>query len=59
MAHKCTGDEALQKIFTNLKSVLSGKSDTSHTHDRVNGYKIVVSDTAPTTDDKTVITIVK
>lgn len=59
MAHKCTGDDALQRIFTNIKSLISTKSDTGHTHDRVNGYKIVVSTTVPTVNDTTVITIVK
>lgn len=46
-------------LVDKIKALLNGKSDTSHTHDRVNGYKIVVSTTAPTTNDQTVITFVK
>lgn len=48
-----------QYIITKVKTLLNGKSDTGHTHDRVNGYKIVVSTTVPTTNDQTIITFVK
>lgn len=39
-------------------SALGGKSDIGHTHDRVNGYKLVVSGAAPTENDPTVLTFV-
>ena len=50
--------KALKSSLENLQTGLSKKADAAHTHDKVNGLKIVTSNTAPTVDDKTVITIV-
>ena len=50
---------AAQYYANKIKTLLAGKSDTNHTHDRVNGYKIVVSTSVPTTNDTTIITFVK
>lgn len=53
-------DTGLQRLLTKLKTQVDGKADTSHTHDRVNGIKLVVSTTTPTSGtDNTIITFVK
>lgn len=49
----------LTRLLTNIKTQVDAKASTSHTHDRVNGVKLVVSTTAPTTTDNTIITFVK
>ena len=49
----------LTRLLTKIKTQVDGKADTSHTHDRVNGVKLVVSTTTPTTQDNTIITVVK
>lgn len=41
-----------------IKTALNGKAESDHTHETVNGYKIVVSNTAPTVNDINVITFV-
>lgn len=59
MNFKGAGESSLKRFLVNLKTQLDGKADTSHTHDRVNGIKPVVSTTIPTTTDTTIITFVK
>lgn len=56
---KTATETSLRRLLTNLKTKDDLKADTSHTHDRVNGVKLVVSTTAPTTTDNTIITFVK
>jgi hypothetical protein len=56
---KTATETSLRRLLTNLKTKVDLKADTSHTHDRVNGVKLVVSTTAPTTTDNTIITFVK
>lgn len=56
---KFVDSDGAQRMFEKVKSVTDTKADSSHTHDRVNGYKIVVSTTVPTTNDSTIITFVK
>ena len=56
---KTATETSLRRLLTNLKTKVDLKADTSHTHDRVYGVKLVVSTTAPTTTDNTIITFVK
>lgn len=58
MAKKHMGESSLQALIGLIKSALKSKSNIDHTHDRVNGYKVVVSNTAPTVNDTTIITFV-
>lgn len=58
MTVKYINEVSLRRLISKIKSALAAKSDTSHTHDRVNGYKVVVSETVPTINDTLVITIV-
>ncbi len=51
-------ETALTYLIKKIRLALEEKSSVDHTHERVNGYKIVVSDTAPTVNDTSVITIV-
>ena len=51
-------ETALTYLIKKIRLALDEKSGVDHTHDRVNGYKIVVSDTAPTVNDTSIITIV-
>ena len=51
-------EAALTYLIKKIRTALDEKSGVDHTHDRVNGYKIVVSDTAPTVNDTSIITIV-
>ena len=51
-------ETALTYLIKKIRLSLEEKSGVDHTHERVNGYKIVVSDTAPTVNDTSVITIV-
>ena len=51
-------ETALTYLIKKIRLALEEKSSVDHTHARVNGYKIVVSDTAPTVNDTSVITIV-
>ena len=50
---------ALIRFLNNMKALLNTKSNVNHTHEYVNGLKLVVSTTKPTTDDKTIITFVR
>lgn len=59
MDFKGAGSENLKRFLTNLKPKVDAKADANHTHDRVNGLKLEVSTTAPTTTDTTIITFVK
>ena len=56
---KLVDRDGLSYFATKIKQMLSLKSDVGHTHDRVNGYKIIISTTTPTIDDQTIITFVK
>lgn len=56
---KYTDSTGLLRVLTKLKTKLDEKAETTHTHDRVNGLKPVVSNTIPTTSDGTIITFVK
>lgn len=58
MTIKYLGESALQRLVFKIKNALAEKSNEGHTHDRVNGYKIVVSNTVPTVNDGSIITIV-
>lgn len=50
----------LTRLLTNIKTQVDAKASTSHTHDRVNGVKLVVSSTTPASGtDSTIITFVK
>lgn len=55
---KYTDSTGLARVLTKLKTVLDGKADSFHSHDRVNGLKPVVSSSVPTTNDATIITFV-
>lgn len=50
---------SMSRFLYNLRQLIAQKADTSHTHERVNGLKPVISTTAPTTNDNTIITFVK
>ncbi len=50
---------SMARFWYNLQQKLAQKADATHTHDRVNGLKPVVSNTAPTTNDNTIITFMK
>lgn len=50
---------SMARFWYNIQQRLSTKADVSHSHDRVNGLKPVVSNTAPSTNDNTIITFVK
>lgn len=56
---KLVDRDGLSYFATKIKQMLALKSDVGHTHDRVNGYKIIISTTTPTIDDQTIITFVK
>lgn len=56
---KYTDSTGLLRVLTKLKTKLDEKAEMTHTHDRVNGLKPVVSNTIPTTSDTTIITFVK
>ena len=59
-SYKFASLQTLNYMWTNkIKPLIDAKADVGHTHDRVNGYKIVVSSTVPTTTDTTIITFVK
>lgn len=58
--YKFASSQTLQYLWQNkIKPLIDTKSDNNHTHDRVNGYKIEVSTTVPTSTDTTIITFVK
>lgn len=59
MDFKGAGETSLKRLLLNLKTKVDGKADNNHTHDRVNGLKLEVSTTAPTTTDTTIITFVR
>lgn len=55
---KLVKPEQTEHYIDKLTDVLSGKSNATHRHARVNGLKVVVTDTAPTVDDESVLTLV-
>ena len=56
---KYADGNSMSRFWYNLQQRLTQKADTTHTHDRVNGLKPVISSTAPTVNDSTIITFVK
>ena len=59
-SYKLASLQTLNYMWTyKIKPLIDAKADVNHTHDRVNGIKIVVSTSIPTTDDTTIITFVK
>lgn len=59
-SYKLASLQTLNYMWTyKIKPLIDAKADANHTHDRVNGIKIVVSTSIPTTDDATIITFVK
>lgn len=57
MAFNLTDDTTLNRVRYQLQLLLSNKSNVGHTHDRINGLKIVKSSSVPTTTDTTIITL--
>lgn len=57
MSYNLTNDVTLNRVRYRLQQLLSNKANINHTHDRVNGFKIVKSSTVPTTTDNTIITL--
>lgn len=55
---KLVKPEQTEHYIDKLTDVLSGKSNATHRHARVNGLKVVVTDTAPTVNDESVLTLV-
>lgn len=55
---KLVNPEQTKHYIDKLADVLDGKSNATHRHARVNGLKVVVTDTAPTVDDESVLTLV-
>ena len=55
---KLTDKNGLQHYLEDIAEKLSGKSRLNHKHSAINGLSVVVSDTAPTVDDESVITLV-
>lgn len=55
---KLVKPEQTEHYIEKLADVLDGKSNATHKHARVNGLKVVVTDTAPTVDDESVLTLV-
>ncbi len=55
---KLADNGSILEYITDLKAQLDLKSPVSHRHARVNGLKVVVSDTPPTDNDESVITLI-
>lgn len=55
---KLVNPEQTKHYIEKLADVLDGKSNATHKHARVNGLKVVVTDTAPTVNDESVLTLV-
>lgn len=55
---KLVKPEQTEHYIEKLADVLDGKSNATHKHARVNGLKVVVTDTAPTVNDESVLTLV-
>lgn len=55
---KLVKPEQTEHYIEKLADVLGGKSNATHRHARVNGLKVVVTDTAPTDNDESVLTLV-
>lgn len=55
---KLVKPEQTEHYIEKLADVLGGKSNATHRHARVNGLKVVVTDTAPTANDESVLTLV-
>lgn len=55
---KLVKPEQTEHYIDKLADVLNGKSNATHRHARVNGLKVVVTDTAPTVNDESVLTLV-
>lgn len=55
---KLADNGSILEYIADLKTQLDLKSPASHRHARVNGLKVVVSDTAPTDNDESVITLI-
>lgn len=55
---KYTEYESLEQFLEDFKPKLNSKSPLEHSHNVVNGLSIVVSETNPTVNDESVITLV-
>ena len=55
---KYTENESLEQFLEDFKPKLNSKSPLEHSHNVVNGLSIVVSETNPTVNDESVITLV-
>ena len=55
---KYTEYESLEQFLEDFKPKLNSKSPLEHSHNLVNGLSIVVSETNPTVNDESVITLV-
>ena len=55
---KYTEYESLEQFLENFKPKLTAKSPLEHSHNMVNGLSIVISETSPTANDESVITLV-
>ena len=55
---KYTEYESLEQFLEDIKPKLNAKSPLEHSHNVVNGLSIVVSETNPTVNDESVITLV-
>lgn len=54
---KITDKDNLQHYLEGISGVLDGKARAKHRHTKVNGYSVLISDTVPTENDETVITL--
>ena len=55
---KYTEYESLEQFLEDIKPKLNAKSPLKHSHNVVNGLSVVVSETNPTVNDESVITLV-
>ena len=55
---KYTEYESLEQFLEDIKPKLNAKSPLEHSHEEVNGLSIVVSETNPTVNDESVVTLV-
>lgn len=55
---KYTEYESLEQFLEDIKPKLNAKSPLKHSHNVVNGLSVVVSETNPTVNDESIITLV-
>ncbi len=55
---KYTEYESLEQFLKDIKPKLNAKSPLEHSHNVVNGLSVVVSETNPTVNDESIITLV-